>query len=535
MMDILDRKYELKRFLMRIFKDAIVTGNNLKEGEYIRILRLSKNAKGEEFIKMDFFNNIDDVVDFCISNKCAGCNTYFTLATTNQTSGQTKDLKSGYVLGFDFDKKDYDKGFNHKDVLNRFRDINLKYNVLVDSGHGYHVYVYIEETCDLEKVNKVTRAIAGKVGSDLEATKITQVLRVPCTYNVKDKRRMVKVVYMEEDANCKRYNIDSLYKRFCYCDEELGEDINIRYAYNNTNLKPCVAEILENGSKEHCNNSDLQKIVIELRNRNKSLAHIKYVANEWNLKNEVSWSNSELEYQVEKMHENLIVTDFGCANCNKKEDCNFINNSDFIYDTDDKILDMTESDMKYLKKNKRKGMRTMEGNELVVYSVLKNHIQGLNREDIIKELSYKKKCLFSKNTLTRILSNLEDNGFIEVQTINRRKFYKVKEIRSKIELRYKISYSATYECIKGHITVDELKLYNFMRYLHHREQRENPEALKGNLFQMTQAEIAKELGVTQQRVSQMINSLLEEKIISPYYFGKSRNNTYDYYVYRLNY
>ena len=49
------------------------------------------------------------------------------------------------------------------------------------------------------------------------------------------------------------------------------------------------------------------------------------------------------------------------------------------------------------------------------------------------------------------------------------------------------------------------------------------------------ADIAKEFGVTQQRVSQMINSLLEEKIISPYYFGKSKNNSYDYYIYRLNY
>ena len=129
MMDIIDKKYELKKFLMRIFKDAIVTGNNLKEGQYIRILRLSKSDEGEEFRKIDFFSNIDDIVDFCISNKCARCNTYFTLATTNQTSGQTKDLKNGYVLGFDFDKKDYNKGFNHKDVLNRFRDINLKYNI----------------------------------------------------------------------------------------------------------------------------------------------------------------------------------------------------------------------------------------------------------------------------------------------------------------------------------------------------------------------------------------------------------------------
>lgn len=532
-MDKIDKQYELKKFLMRAFKGAIVEGNNLKENEYIRILRLSKK-NDEEFQNIDFFKNIDDVVDFCTSKKCLSCNTYFTLATTNAESGQAKDLKKAYTLGFDFDKKDYPKGFNHKDVLNRFRDINLKYHMLVDSGHGYHVYVYLEEADDLERVNKVTKAIATKVGSDLGATKITQVLRVPCTYNVKDRRKMVKVIHMQEDVNHKRYNIDDLYKRFCY-EEDLGQDVNIRYLHNNTNMKPCVAEIIENGSKKHCNNLDLQKIVIELRHKNKSLEHVKHITSEWNVKNEVSWNNSELEYQTEKMYNDLITADFGCANCKKREECIAINCSNFEYKNDEKILDMTESDMRYLKKNTRKGMRFMDANELVVYGILKNHREGLNREEIIKELTYKKKCLFAKNALTKILNNLEDNKFIQSETVNRFKFYKITETRSKIELKYQISYAATYECIKGHITPDELRLYNFIRYLHHKEQRENPQALKGNLFQMTQTEIAKELGITQQRVSQMINNLLEEKIISPFYRGKSRNNGFEYYVYRLNY
>ena len=532
MMDKIDKQYELKKFLMRAFKGAIVEGNNLKENEYIRILRLSKK-NDEEFQNIDFFKNIDDVVDFCTSKKCLSCNTYFTLATTNAESGQAKDLKKAYTLGFDFDKKDYPKGFNHKDVLNRFRDINLKYHMIVDSGHGYHVYVFLEETDDLERVNKVTKAIATKIGSDLGATKITQVLRVPCTYNTKDKRKMVKVIHME-DISHKRYDIDNLHKRFCY-EEELGEDVNTRYLHNNTNMKPCVVEVIQNGSKEHCNNLDLQKIVIELRHRNKSLEHVKHITSEWNVKNEISWSKNELEYQTEKMYKDLLTTDFGCANCSKREECTAINHSNFEYNEDEKILDMTESDMRYLKKSKRKGVRTMEGSELVVYGILKNHIEGLSREELIGELTYKKKCLFSKNTLTKILNNLEDNKFIKCETVNKFKLYKVVETKSKIELKYRVSYAATYECIKGHITTDELRLYNFMRYLHHKEQRENPQALKGNLFQMTQIDIAKELGVTQGRVSQMLNNLLEEKIISPFYRGKSKNNGFEYHVYRLNY
>ena len=153
---------------------------------------------------------------------------------------------------------------------------------------------------------------------------------------------------------------------------------------------------------------------------------------------------------------------------------------------------------------------------------MKNHVDGLTREEIIKELTYKNKCLLSKNTLTKALKNLEENEFIGVTNIGKYKsLYTLKEIRSKVELKYLVSFSVTYECIKGNITTEELRLYNFMRYIHNKEQRENPEALQGNLLQISQKELGKEFGTTQQRISQMISNLMEEKIISPYYRGKS--------------
>lgn len=535
MMDIIDKKFELKKFIMRIYKDAIIAGNNLKDDEYFRVLRVKTNeVTGDTFKKVDFFKNIDDMVDFCISNQCATWNTYFTLATTDGESGQTESLKKYYVLGFDFDKKDFHKGFSHKDILNRFRDIKVKYHALIDSGHGYHVYVYINETDDLNKVNKVTKSIASKIESDLNACKVTQVLRPPCTFNIKDRRKMVKTIFLEDDIDIRRYNIEDLYTRFC-SEDELKSNVNTKHVITNNNLKPCIEELLNKGSKAHCNNSDLQKIVIELRHKNKSLSHIKAVAEEWNSKNEISWSNNEVEYQVEKMYNNLLTVDYGCSTCKKRESCKSICFSNFEYSDNEVLLNVSETEMKYLKKTSRKGAKVMDGNDLVLYSILKNHNDGLNREDIISELTYKGECLFSKNTITKALQNLEENNFITVEAIGKFKFYKIKETRNKIELKYLISYSATYECIKGNISTEELRLYNFMRYLHHKMQRENPKALKGNLFQMNQSDIAKEFGVTQGRISQMIDSLLREKIVSPYYKQKSKNNGFDFYVYRLNY
>lgn len=74
-----------------------------------------------------------------------------------------------------------------------------------------------------------------------------------------------------------------------------------------------------------------------------------------------------------------------------------------------------------------------------------------------------------------------------------------------------------------------------MRYLHNRGQRKNPKALKGNLFYLSQEDLAKELKCTQGRISQMINNLLEEKLLGIWYRQPSKNHGYDYYIYRLNY
>lgn len=183
----------------------------------------------------------------------------------------------------------------------------------------------------------------------------------------------------------------------------------------------------------------------------------------------------------------------------------------------------------------------MNGNQLLIYSILKCHADGLYKDEIIKELTYKNKKLkidrvaLSDKTLRTTLKELEDNQFIEVETVGKKKLYKVKETRSKVDLTYNISYAAAFECVKGFISTEELRLYNYMRYLHNKEQRENPKALKGNILQVNQKDLAKDLGLTQGRISQMIESLLNEKLLSIWYRGQSKNNSFDYYVYRLNY
>lgn len=522
-MDTINRMYKRKKFFKMIFP-------TIGEGEFYRIFQTKQN-----FSKVEFFNDIDDMNDYIERNRF-NWNTYFSLSTTNGIGGTEKDIITRNVIAFDFDKKDFDK-LDSKDIMYKFKELGLWYHALIDSGNGYHAHMCIEPTINIQKVIDVTKAIGNKLGADINAMKSTQVLRVPYTFNIKEnKSKQVNIITQFDKGTIKRYNIDKLYNRFC--NEKYNNSIGDKattYIINNSNIKACIVNILEHGSAEGNRNNDLQKIVVTLRRLNKNIKEIQYTCQEWNNKNEKQLSDHELEYQVSYIFENVDKCSYECKGCKYANECWNKIESDFEYSEGEELITMKEGHTRSLKYSNRRGAKVMESNDLLIYCILKNNIDGLYRDEIIQEMTYKKKCRFSKNTLSKALNDLEQNDFIEVTIVDRKKMYKVKDIRSKVELTYNISYSATYECVKGNITVDEFKLYNYMRYLHNKQQRENPNSLKGNLFQFNQIDIAKDLGVTQGRISQMINNLLEEKILGIWYRQKSKNNGFEYNIYRLNY
>ena len=81
-------------------------------------------------------------------------NIFVSLATTNGVDRKKENLQSRGVLAFDFDKKDYPEGFNHKDVLRKFQKIGLYYHCMVSSGRGYHVYLMVEPTKDIDRLDR---------------------------------------------------------------------------------------------------------------------------------------------------------------------------------------------------------------------------------------------------------------------------------------------------------------------------------------------------------------------------------------------
>ena len=56
-----------------------------------------------------------------------------------------------------------------------------------------------------------------------------------------------------------------------------------------------------------------------------------------------------------------------------------------------------------------------------------------------------------------------------------------------------------------------------------------------NALQVNQEDLARDLGVDRVRITQMIQNLLDEKLLSIDYRAKSRNTSFMYNVYLLNY
>lgn len=524
-----------KRLMTEIFKPLTIDGNKL-DREYISITKLNDTSTKEEQ-----FDNMNEAMEYALKNDKYYYNTYFSLATTDGT-GRTKDsIKRRTCLAFDFDKKDFEEGFNYIDIMYLYKSIRLFYHALIDTGNGYHVYVFIEPTDDLEAVEEVQRAIALRLKADLKATLKTQIMRIPSTLNVKDvkEKKYVNIVYLAESDKIKKLPIE--HYKYNYVTENTNK--NIKYAMQNKYLPECVKEILK-GSKDGEKNTDLQKLVVVLKRQGKTLAEIKPIVSEWQDNTETKLER--LDYQTEYIYNKVYNGELNCSECSHKQECysKIITSTETKYNVKDfPSIRMTENTISKSKnkKSKRKGVKKMNGNMLLIYSVLKNHSEGLYKEELIKEITYKsrkkkiEKCIFSDKTLRTTLQELEANGFIEVTTIDRKKFYKLKAERVKEELTFDISCAATYQCIKGEITPEEYELYCYMRYLNNKQQREQVKSLKGNLLRVNQDDLAKDLGVTQGRISQMIENLLDEKLLSIWYRGKSANTGYMYNTYLLNY
>lgn len=531
-MDTLDKQIKIKKFLMTLYQESIVKGNNLKDGEFIRIYQNNK-----EFSLVEFFNNIDDVISYVTNKKSSFVNTYFNLATTNGEGGASSDMIKRYCLGFDFDKKD-NPNLNHKEIMERFKQHGLWYHALIDSGNGFHAYMMIEPTRDLDKVDQVQKAIGKILGADMKATLKTQILRVPYSWNVKDvnKKKEVRIISQFDRKTIKRYDINQLCTKFC---QTSFRDESNNVLYINQSYPPCVQKVLNEGSKVGNRNNDLFNIVVALKHRGQNISQIKYVIDDWNNKNEKLLDNAPNE--VERIFNNY--NGFICSSCEDdiKIKCKKYTVSDFDLEQHGQpIIDVMNKVGRQLKKAKRKGVIEMNGNELFIYNVLVNNKNfiDMNINTIMESITDREtnKSALTLKTLRETLKGLEDKEYIEIIKGNSRQgikdTYKVNQKKVTIDNSFKVTYFINLAVIWGKISTNELRCYIRMRYLHN-ELVKNGKA-KGNIFMISLEDLAKDLGTNKSTIIKYIEKLYKANILDRRAIQKQGNSSQFYYEYKLN-
>lgn len=531
--DLIDKQWELKKFLKIIFNDF-----EFEENEYVRILQLNEKTN---YKKVSYFCDVDDLVNFATNKYKIYNNTFFNLATTNKNGGNDESLIKRYVLGFDFDKKDYEEGFNHKHVMERFKSLGLWYHAIVDSGNGYHAYMVIEPSSDLYKVQEVQKVIGKLLGCDMNATLKTQILRVPYTFNLKqDKAKEVKIISQFHKNTIKRYDINMLHKKFC---SSFREDNNNKVVLSVSNSYPqCVHNALENGSKVGYRNKDLFNIVIALKQRGNNLNQVKCTINKWDkLNKEPLQNNVDLDSEVERIYNNY--NGYICNSCNveAKENCKSYATSDFnLEQYNENIINIQSKVGRHARNSKRKGVAAMNGNELFIYNVLVNNqgFEDLTIDMLMERITYRKtkKCALSKPTISKALKSLEEKGFITITKGNTRlgikDTYRINSKKVTIENSFRMSYMINLLVVKGEISTSELRVYIHMRYLHNQDVASGK--AKGNIFIRSLDDLAKSLGDDKANVSRYVESLWESMVLDRRSVQCKDKPQNFYYEYKLN-
>lgn len=531
--DIIDKQYELKKFFKAIFN-----GFEFEDGERIRILQTNEKTN---FSKVSYFNDIDDLISFTTNKHRVFNNTYFNLCSVNGNGGSEKDLIKRYVLGFDFDKKHFEKDFNHKNVMEKFKNLGLWYHALVDSGNGYHAYIIIEPTSDLDKVEEVQKALGKLLNSDMNATLKTQILRVPYTFNVKDKAKEVRIISQFDRNTIKKYDINHLHKRFCQEKFRESND-NVVISLNNS-YPPCVTNALKDGSKVGSRNKDLFNIVVALKQRGNNVNQIKFTIHEWNKLNEEPLQDNliDLDSEVERIFNNY--NGYVCNSCNEvnKINCRSYTISDFnLEQYHENIIDIQSKVGRQARNSKRKGVATMEGNELFIYNVLVNNagFADLNIDMIMERITDRKtkKPALSIKYVRNALKGLEEKGYISIVKGNTRQgikdTYSINAKKVTPENSFRMSYMINILVIKGDITTTELKVYTHMRYLHQQELING--SAKGNIFKVTLEKLAESLGDNKSNVSRYVESLWENMVLDRRSIPCKNHNGRFEYEYKLN-
>ena len=159
--------------------------DKLKDDEWIRLVRINK-ISNETFV--DYIKTYDEYYNYIQTYKW-NFDLYNQLATNiGRDKGTESQQRTRRVLFLDFDQKDYERLSGAKAftgfIKSKIKKLFL--HACINSGHGYHYYICIDEKANNAKeVVELNKTLADIFKADLKATLSTQIARIPCSFNHK--------------------------------------------------------------------------------------------------------------------------------------------------------------------------------------------------------------------------------------------------------------------------------------------------------------------------------------------------------------
>lgn len=458
----------LKRYYDMLYPD------NLKENEYVALFFMKTDNKGNIIVdknnkKVEFHKFVNSFEEYqkCIEKYRYNYHVYNALATVKADSDgkpqrRQGNMKRQRVLFIDFDKKDYPMLKDAHDFTGIIKEKlpNVFLHAVYDSGHGYHYYIIIPPTCKIKEISDFNKEISALVGADTNACKVTQVARVPCTFNRKKpdedgKFPLVKEIdhyqnHLRQVANFHPLNVENLKRTVYYAKKQFTTESipelpyqKWEYDTGGYDIKQynclCTEKVFREGADIHERNTWLGRIIIWLKKQRYLDYKIEQLCQEWNTRCRPPKSIAEIQDEIEgwykwiSEHGMLIggcwwnikderISEIICRQCDKFHCKQAINSYENMSISEDVGVKMNE---KVLTDGKLsiKGKNVMSGYEYLVLTVLDKYLPKSSRipftvKDLKYRMQYKKsgkwQLCMDIDTLKSTLEDLEKHNCIKL-------------------------------------------------------------------------------------------------------------------------
>ncbi len=449
----------------------------LKDNEYVALffMKTDKNGKvvigkdGKEVRFHEYAKNFEEY-QYYIDKYRYNFHVYNALATVKIGSDGDPHRREGNmvrqrVLFIDFDKKDFPDLKNAYDFTKMIKEKlpSVFLHAYYDSGHGYHYYIIIQQTYKIRDISEFNKEVCSLVGADTNACKVTQVARIPCTFNRKNpdekgKFPMVKEIdhYRKHPQQVARFhplNIENL-KRTVNNAKKLFTTENIpelpftewKYDTGGFDIKQysclCTEKVFHEGADEHERNTWLGRIIVWLTRQKYPAYKIEQMCHEWNTRCRPPKSIAETQDEIKGWYEwfekpecsmekiggcwwnieDKRKSEMVCKQCDKfhcKQAANPYESMSISADVGVKINQKVLTDSKLSIKSKN----SMSGYEYLILTVLDKYMPTASRapftvKDLKYRMQYKKhgkwQLCMDISTLKSTLEDLEKHKCIKV-------------------------------------------------------------------------------------------------------------------------